>query len=102
MTYPEIARMVCYVIGAPAFALLAFDGFRQHTYWYALRDLAVSLLFSWYMIELTMIGKGINTRDYRIIGTPMIIVVTLVGIVLASRVIVGYYVIYKRSKEQNV
>ncbi len=33
------------------------------------------LLYVWYMVEITMASTGVNTREYRVIGTPMVVLV---------------------------
>lgn len=103
MTHPEITRMLCYMIGAPAFLILALDGFRQNHPLHGIKDLGFSMLFLWYMVEITMISTGMNTREYRIIGTPMIVAVTMAAVVLAGRIILNYYKVFKNApkKEKN-
>jgi len=91
MTIPEITRVVCYVIGAPAFMILASDNFINHRRLHGFKDLGISLVFFWYMIEISMISSGINTREYRVIGTPMIITITIAGALLAVPIAVAYF-----------
>ena len=91
MTAPEIFRLVCYTIAVPAFLFLAFDEFHNRKYWIAIVFLSLSLLFAWYMIEITTIGQGLNTREYRVIGTPMIGTITVAASVMAGRVFFSTY-----------
>lgn len=78
--------MICYVIAAPALLYKALALFHQHLYGGAVLRLFMAVLFVWYMVEITMIGQGIDTRDYRIIGTPMIIVIATVSLSQAINV----------------
>lgn len=86
MTIWEIVRMICYVVAAPALLYKALSMMHEHRYGGAVLRLFLALLFVWYMVEITMIGHGVNTRDYRIIGTPMIIVIATVALTQAVNV----------------
>lgn len=83
MTLPEIVRIICYVISAPTFLYVALGHIRRHDYVHGLMALFLSALFVWYMVEITLASSGINTREYRIIGTPMIIGITVCALWLA-------------------
>lgn len=91
MTLPESIRLVCYFVGAPAFLVLASDNFINHRPLHGVKDLGISVLLLWYMIDITMVSTGVNTREYRIIGTPMIMTVTTAGAILAGKVLMAYY-----------
>ena len=83
MTTFEILRMVCYAIAPLALLYKALALIHQRHYGGAWLRLFMLALFIWYMVELTMIGHGIDTRRYRIIGTPMIVGVTAVAVAQA-------------------
>ena len=83
MTMFEILRMTCYVIAPLALLYKAQALMHEHHYGGAWLRLFLLMLFVWYMAELTMIGHGIDTRDYRIIGTPMILGITTVAVAQA-------------------
>ena len=91
MTLPEVTRLVCYFVGAPIFLILASDNFSNRKRVEGVRDLGISLVFLWYMIEITMISSGINTREYRVIGTPTIMAITAAGVLIAVPVIKSYF-----------
>lgn len=101
MTSAEFIRIVCYMIGAPAFLILALDGFNHHRPLHGIKDLGFSMLFLWYMIEITLISTGVNTREYRIIGTPMIIAVTATGALLAGNILLGYYRVQRKAAKEK-
>lgn len=86
MTIWEIVRMICYVIAAPALLYLALwlAHYRMHVAAVGLG--ALSALFVWYMIEITLASSGVNTREYRVIGTPMIVIITIAAVMLVAHV----------------
>lgn len=75
--------MTCYVIAALALLYKALAMIHEGHYGGAWMRLFWAALFAWYLIELTMIGQGVDTRNYRIIGTPMIVGVTIVAVAQA-------------------
>ena len=77
MTSWEVVRMVCYTASAPALLYLALAAGRQRQYARASFDAALSLLFVWYMVEISIASSGINTRQYRVIGTPMVVTIAI-------------------------
>ena len=77
MTIYEFVRMCCYTVGAPTLLYLALYAARQRLYAQMTFYTSLSLLFVWYMVEITIATTGINTREYRIIGTPMAIATTI-------------------------
>ena len=95
MNQAEILRLACYAASAPAFLLLAFHSARQHDWWHSVMYAALSLLFSWYMIEISMAATGLNTREYRIIGTPMVVGISSAACILAAQVAVYYWHIFR-------
>lgn len=102
MTSAEFIRIVCYMIGAPSFLILALDGFNHHRPLHGIKDLGFSVLLLWYMIEITLISTGVNTREYRIIGTPMIIAITTTGALLAGNILLGYYRAQRKTAKGNI
>lgn len=83
MTPWEIVRLACYVIASIALLYKSLAMLHERRNGGALLRLFLVLLFVWYIAEVTMIGQGINTRDYRIIGTPMIVGITTVAVAQA-------------------
>ena len=83
MTTFELVRMGCYVVASIALLYKALSMMHEHRYGGAALRFFLTALFTWYMVEITMIGQGINTRDYRIIGTPMIVGITAVAVAQA-------------------
>ena len=41
-------------------------------------------VFVWYVVEITIAATGINTREYRVIGTPMVLVMTAAVVAIAG------------------
>ena len=97
MTVFELIRMACYLIAPIALLYKAFSLLHEKHYGGAWLRLFMLLLFAWYMVELTLLGQGIDTRDYRIIGTPMIIGITVVAVAQA----VGVWRERRRSKQEE-
>ena len=77
MTHWEILRLGCYVISVPALFYLALHNGRNGSAWYALFFGSQALLFAWYVVEITIAATGVNTREYRVIGTPMVVLTTV-------------------------
>lgn len=69
--------MACYVIGAPLLLWLALYLVRQRSYGWSIFFGSLSLLFVWYVVEITIAATGVNTREYRIVGTPMVLAATI-------------------------
>lgn len=86
MTVFEIIRMVCYVVAPIALLYKALALLHENHYGGAWLRLFLLLLFAWYMVELTLLGRGIDTRDYRIVGTPLVIGITVVAVAQAVEV----------------
>ena len=78
--------MVCYVVASLALLYKALALFHVRYLGGAWLRLFISALFAWYMVELTMISHGMDTRYYRVIGTPMIVGLTAVAVVQAWKV----------------
>lgn len=83
MTLFELIRMACYVVAPLALLYKAQALLQEHHYGGAWLRLFLLALFAWYLAELTMIGQGIDTRNYRVIGTPMILGITTVAVAQA-------------------
>lgn len=84
MTNWEIARLACYVLSAPALLYLALHSARSRLFSYAFFYASQTLLFVWYVVEITIAATGINTREYRVIGTPMVLVMTAAVVAIAG------------------
>lgn len=78
--------MACYVVAPLALMYKAQSMLHDHHYGGAWLRLFLVALFAWYLVELTLIGQGVDTRDYRIIGTPMILGITTVALAQAVAV----------------
>lgn len=83
MTEFETFRFACYVVASLAMVYKALSMIHQRRYGGAFLRLFLTALFVWYMAEVTMIGQGVNTRDLRVIGTPMIMGITIVAVAQA-------------------
>jgi len=76
MSHWEITRLVCYTVAAPLLLYIALRMARSRQLAYATFFVSISLLFMWYMVEVTLLSSGINTREYRIIATPLVVAAT--------------------------
>lgn len=72
MTHWELTRLVCYTVSAPVLLYLALAMMRNRLYAQACFYLATSLLFTWFLFEVTLIGAGVNTRELRFVATPLV------------------------------
>lgn len=86
MTHWELTRLVCYTVGAPAALYVMFFLVRARSYAWATFLGGLGLLWIWYMVEITIASTGVNTRPYRVIGTPLVVVSTLALLVVAYQV----------------
>lgn len=79
--------MACYVVAAPAALWFALFLARHRFYPWACFFGSWAMLSAWYVVEIAIASTGINTREYRIIGTPLVLVgtVSLVWMVLDLR-----------------
>lgn len=84
MTEAEILRMFCYVVASVAGMRLLLYHLRTGDYGHALLFGSMTALFTWYIVEITIASTGINTREYRVIGTPMVIAMTVALVKLAA------------------
>lgn len=89
MTLWEYVRMACYVVSAPALLHVALWLVHRRLYATAAGVAALSALFAWYMLEITLASTGINTREYRVIGTPMIVIITISVLLTVARIRAG-------------
>lgn len=89
MTIWEVVRMACYTIGAPAALFVALWLWRQRMRVAAVGVASLSVLFLWYMAEITLASTGIDTREYRVIGTPMIVIIALALVVIVAQIRAG-------------
>lgn len=81
MTEWEIVRAFCYVILAPLLMRRALRMRRLGRKALGIFYGALGVLFAWYVVELALIAGGVNTREYRVLATPLILAITT-GIVL--------------------
>ncbi len=74
MNHWELTRMVCYSVAAPALLYVALFDLRNRMFASGIFYLAISLLFCWYLFDLTLVAAGVNEREIRWIATPITIV----------------------------
>lgn len=74
---------MCYVVAAPSMLWLALFAMRHRMYAQMCLYGALAALFTWYMAEITIASTGINTREYRVIGTPMVVAIAVSALWLA-------------------
>lgn len=86
MTHWELTRLVCYTVGAPAALYVMLYMVRLRSYAWATFLGGLALLWIWYMVEITIASTGINTREYRVIGTPLVLMSTVALLVMAWQV----------------
>ncbi len=91
MTLYEYIRMICYVAAAPTLLGIALWLIHRRLRVVACGVCALSMLALWYMVEIALASTGINTREYRVIGTPMIVVGTISAIVTAIQIRSGKF-----------
>lgn len=72
----EMTRMFCYAISAPTLLYLALALIRSHRYAQATFYLAISFLFAWFVFEAWLTSTGVNTREMRLLATPLVVVAT--------------------------
>lgn len=77
MTGWEVFRMACYVVGSIAAGRLFLIAWHVRLIPAVLLFGGLTALFLWYMIEITIASTGVNTREYRVVGTPMVTLVTV-------------------------
>lgn len=87
MTILELLRMTCYAIGAPVLLYLALSAWRNRLFPEALLYVSLSALFLWYIVEITIAGTGVNTREYRVVGTPLVMACTVAAVWMAVRLV---------------
>ncbi|MBP8293747.1 MAG: hypothetical protein KAX65_13310 [Caldilineaceae bacterium] len=77
MTHWEITRLVCYTISAPLLLWLALGLLRDHARALGLFMLSICLLFTWYMVDVTLVSSGASTRDTRNFATLLVVMATI-------------------------
>ena len=77
MSHWELTRLLCYTVAAPMLFYMALRMARSRQPAYALFFASISLLFVWYMVEVTLLSRGINTREYRPLATPLVVMAAL-------------------------
>lgn len=99
MTHWEITRLVCYTVAAPTLLWLSLAMARNRLYAQACFYLAISLLFAWFLFEVTMIGAGVNTRDMRFLATPLVAIAACSAVWMAINLLqLRRTVCYRRTK----
>ena len=76
MTWNEIVRLACYTIGAPLLLWMALGMMRSRMHAQGLFLLSISLLFVWYMVDVTMVSAGASTRETRNAATMLTVMAT--------------------------
>jgi hypothetical protein len=77
MTHWEITRLVCYTISAPLLLWLALGLLRDRAQALGLFLLSIYLLFSWYMVDVTLVSSGASTRETRNLATLLVVMATI-------------------------
>lgn len=75
--------MVCYALAAPALLYVALFYLRNRQYAAGVFHLSISVLFCWYLFDLTLISAGVEERQMRWVATPITIVAALSALMLA-------------------
>lgn len=86
MTHWELLRLACYVVMAPALLYLTLYHARMRDVWLALLYGSMAVLVTWYVMEISLASTGVNTREYRVFGTPMVVGMTVAVLGLVQRV----------------
>lgn len=85
MTFPEIVRLLCYTVAAPSALYVSLYMARCRQWPQAVFFGSLALSWFWYMAEITIASTGINTREYRIVGTPMVMATAVALVVIVHR-----------------
>lgn len=85
----EIVRMACYVVSVPTLLYLTLHSIHNRSYSFSALYGGLAMLLSWYVVEITIASTGINTREYRVIGTPLVIVIAASLLSIASGIVKG-------------
>lgn len=72
----EWIRLLCYVCVVPSACYLAVRAYNRHEGMHTLMWSGMALLFSWYLVDLTMVSLGISSRETRSFATPITVFVT--------------------------
>lgn len=82
-TVPEIIRVVCYTIAPVAAFYVALKrwhiGLRHEALFFAM----LVLMFAWSAIEISLTANGVATREYRVLATPVVVLLTLFLVAVA-------------------
>lgn len=76
MTLFEVTRLACYTISAPLLLWIALGMIRSRMHAQGLFLLSISLLFFWYMVDVTMVSNGTSTRETRNTATALVVMAT--------------------------
>ncbi len=77
MTHWEITRLICYTISAPLLLWLALGMLRDRARALGLFLLSICLLFTWYMVDVTLVSSGASTRETRNLATLLVVMATV-------------------------
>lgn len=94
--------MVCYAVSAPALLYVALFYLRNRQFAAGVFHLAISLLFCWYLFDLTMISAGVEERHMRWIATPVTVVAAGAAVALAFNASRTCRVMALRRKRRQV
>lgn len=72
----EWIRLLCYIGAVPAACYLALRSFHRRDGMFALLWCGLALMFSWYLLDLTMASIGLSNRETRSYATPIIVFTT--------------------------
>lgn len=101
MSHWELMRLTCYTVAAPVLLYLALAMARNRLYAQACFYLAVSLLFTWFLFEVTLIGAGVDTREMRFVATPLVVMATIAAVWMAGN-LAQWRMVGRRSARRNV
>ena len=96
--------MVSYSLAAPALLYVAIFHLRNRMYASGLFYLAISLLFCWYLFDLTLVSAGVEERELRWVATPFTVAASGAALWLAfnaSRLCRLMYIRRKRRVDNS-
>ncbi len=96
--------MVSYSLAAPALLYVAIFHLRNRMYASGLFYLAISLLFCWYLFDLTLVSAGVEERELRWVATPLTVAAAVGALWLAfnaSRLCRLMYIRRKRRVDNS-
>lgn len=72
----EWIRLLCYLCAMPACAYLSLRTAHRRDGTALLMWAGLTLMFSWYMVDLTLASAGTSSRETRNLATPLIVFAT--------------------------